>query len=234
MNIFFLENFFNDNILGDNLIKFFLNDKQNQNSLFLYSKNFNKSDSFINKEAFYLKELQIIKNHLDLDLYLKDDNIFIFNTDFSDEYKEFGENYIDKVVLKLNEIFEITKNLCVKLIENRQKASFYFFTVNPTIYKAIDFPVAPIFDEAIHSFIKSMAKEMTSFDIYFYGICLDPIFEMLNIEQIKSYRKIMSIYSLRKAPTKINDLLNTIQIFFKNRTKLFSGNIYNIGDGMSF
>lgn len=225
MNLFFLENI--DNFLGRHFIEYFSNKKDNK--LFILDKYiFNSENKFIEND------IKILENYLNIEKFLSEENIFVFNTNFINEYENFNEKYIDELISDLNSKFEMVKFICRKLIENKQKATFYFFSINTTLHNAIDFPIAPIRDESIFSFIKSISKEMTSFDIFFNGVCIDPIFEMLTKDQIRNYRRNMSLYSLRKNPTKIQDLLKFIENLFLNRTKLSSGSIYNIGDGMFF
>ena len=213
-----------NNILGESLVDFFLKD-ENTVSVF---KQQNDSNFLPNKT----KDLNFLKNPDDLKFYIQDENIFLFNTKFLNEIDFLNENYAASLCENLNEIFDFTNNICKFLIETGKKGKFVFITVNPTLGNIFDFPIAPINDEAIHSFVKSLVKEITPFNILVNAVCIDPIFEMLDKEQLRNYRKKMRIYSIQKSPTRIQEILDSIRYILANDSHLFSGKIYYLGEGM--
>jgi len=203
MSLVFIKN--NENIVGERLIDFFSKDKTNT---LLFKKTF---------------QLENIKSEL------QDENIFIFNSKFLNEIELLNEDYASEICENLNEIFRLTKYICQALIESGKKGKFVFITVNSSIQNILDINTSPITDEAIHSFVKSIAKEMSPFNIVFNAVCINPIAEMLAPEQIRSYRKKMNIFGPKKLPLKLEELIESINYITTNKSMLFSGQIYFLG-----
>jgi short-subunit dehydrogenase involved in D-alanine esterification of teichoic acids len=202
MRAIFLYN--SKNLLGESLIEFFLKDESN-----VVETTF---DDFKDK--------------------MQDENVFIFNTSFLNEIDLINENYANEIIENLDKIFELTNLICKCLIETGKKGKFVFITTNPSLGNIIDFPTAPINDEAIHSFVKSLTKEMTPFNIIVNAVCVEPILEMLDKDELKIYRRKMKFYGVKKAPMKISEFLDAMQYVLANESHLFSGKIYYLGEGM--
>ncbi len=226
MRLVFIQNWQNE--LGKSLINNFL--RNSQNKIILADENKKVYNDFGDeKNIEILQDLDSVKNFFQD----QDENIFIFNTKFINELENADENYISELNFELQRTFETVKILCKNLLDANRKGKFIFLTVNPTLNLAIDFPIAPIHDEAIHSFIKTLAKEMSALDFTFNAICLEPIFEMLTRDQIKSYRRKMQIYATRKNPVSFDELFNFIEYVSLSTTNILSGAIFYIGSGMS-
>jgi NAD(P)-dependent dehydrogenase (short-subunit alcohol dehydrogenase family) len=203
MSFVFLKN--TDNLLGKKLVDFFSQDEKNA---------------------------VLISEGNDLKLKLQDENVFVFNTQFLNESALLTEDYGAKLSDNLNKIFEMTNTICKALIESGKKGKIIFVTVNPSLGNTIDFPTAPINDEAIHSFVKTLAKELTPFGIIVNAICLDPVFEMLDKSILKIFRRKMRVYAIQKSPTKLVEILDAFKYVLANDSHLFSGKIYYLGEGM--
>ena len=156
-----------------------------------------------------------------------DENVFIFNTKFSNEIDLLDEKYASELCHEFQEIFKLTKAICSKLLEDGKKGKFVFLTVNSSLANVSNFPAAPIRDEAIHSFVKSLAKEMSSFGIIFNVLCIDPIFEMFDINELKLYRKNMKSFSSQKSPMKLEDVVELIKHIISSDSTLLSGMVYS-------
>jgi hypothetical protein len=129
-------------------------------------------------------------------------------------------------------LFYILQQLSRECIQKNIKAKFVFLTVNPSIRHVSMFPTAPIRDEGIHAFVKSLAKELKPFNLSFYGVCTEPIFEFLEKEEIRNYRKNMKVYALKKSPIKLQELFSFIKEIAFNDLTLASGNILYVGEGL--
>lgn len=163
---------------------------------------------------------------------LKDDNIFIFNSKFINELKEVDINYSDKICAQLNSLFRTIKILISAVLLRDKRGKVLFITTNPGISHSSDFPISPIYDEAIHSLIRSLAKEFKSDQIAFHGICVEPIFEMIDKAELKSYRKKMKVYGTQKSPIKLDALVSFIRNVALTDLRLSSGNIFYIAEGL--
>ena len=163
---------------------------------------------------------------------LKEDNIFIFNSKFVNELKEVDIHYSDKVCDQLNGLFRTIKKLIHVLLTEGKRGKFLFITTNPSISHASSFPISPIYDEAVHSLIRSLAKEFKSSQLVFHGICIEPVFEMLEKKEIREYQKKMKVYAMQKRPIKLEALMGFIKNVALTDLGLASGNIFYIAEGL--
>lgn len=163
---------------------------------------------------------------------LKDDNVFIFNSQFMDELKGVDLDYSDKICLELNHLFRTLQTLIKALLVKDKRGKFLFITTNPSVSHCLDFPISPIHDEAIHSLIRSLAKEFKSAQIAFHGICVEPIFEMVDKIELQSYRKKMKVYGLQKSPIKLDALVSFVKNVALTDFRPSSGHIFYIAEGL--
>jgi len=163
---------------------------------------------------------------------LKDNNIFIFNSKFINELEEIDINYSDKICGELNHLFRTIKALINILRREDKRGKFLFITTNPSISHSSKFPISPIYDEAIHSLIRSLAKEFKAAQVAFHGICIEPIFEMLDKNELRDYRKKMKVYAMQKSPIKLEVLTAFIKNLALTDLRLASGNILYIAEGL--
>lgn len=203
-----------NNFVGESLVGFFSNNDQN---------------TVLIADKFSAEKLQ--KN-------IQDENIFILNSQFFDEKNllDLEPNYSTILCNSLNKIFESTQNIVKLLTSSNKPGKLIFITVTPSLNNIFDadstFPTAPIHDEAIHSFVKSLSKEISPFNITTTAISLEPIFEMLDKETLKTYRKKMKVYAIKKSPMKINELMTAVEYIASNNSHLFSGKVHYLGEGM--
>ena len=113
-----------------------------------------------------------------------------------------------------------------------KRGKFLFITTNPSISHLSEFPISPIYDEAVHSLIRSLAKEFKSVHLAFHGICIEPIFEMLDKNELRDYRKKMKVYAMQKSPIKLEVLMAFIKNLALTDLRLASGNIFYIAEGL--
>ncbi len=163
---------------------------------------------------------------------LTDSNWFVFNSDFLNEKEQIHPQYADQVIQKLGAVFKLMKGLTALLIKENKTAKFVFITVNTEVIHLIDFPVAPIYDEAIHSFSKSLAHELSPFGLDVYSVCTEPILEILNKDEIRSYRKKMKIFSTQKSPIKAEQVAEFVYQLLNASMGMLSGSTLCIGQGM--
>lgn len=163
---------------------------------------------------------------------LKDDNIFIFNSKFINELEEVDINYSEKICGELSHLFRTIKALINILRREDKRGKFLFITTNPSISNSSKFPISPIYDEAIHSLIRSLTKEFKSAQIAFHGICIEPICEMLDRNELRDYRKKMKVYAMQKSPIKLEVLTAFIKNLALTDLRLASGNILYIAEGL--
>lgn len=162
---------------------------------------------------------------------LKANNVFIFNSRLINEMDEVNINYADRIYADLNILFRSTKKLCSILVKEGKGGKFLFITINPSISHMSKFPISPIYDEAVHSLIRSLTKELKPFDLVFNGVCIEPIWELLNDDERKYYRKKMKLYAAKKNPIKLNELADFIKSITLADLSLTSGNIFYIAEG---
>ena len=174
----------------------------------------------------------VINEYKNIKSKLQEDNIFIFNTDFTNELKNLTEDYADQLCNKLENIFKMLQSITNELIYAEKKGKFLFITTNPKTLNLVDAPCAPIYDEAIFSLVKSLTKELNSFNLRFNAITLDSIFEEMDKTSLRNYAKKMKPIASRKTPTKLDALINQIHEIVFSNSNLLSGTIYNIGEGM--
>jgi hypothetical protein len=163
---------------------------------------------------------------------LQDDNFFIFNSRFINELEEVDINYTEKVCSELNNIFRVIKGLIHNLHKADKRAKFLFITTNPGISHLVSFPVSPIYDEAIHSLVHSLAKEFRPSQFAFHGICIEPISEMLDKDELRNYRRKMKVHGMQKNPIRLDALTSFIKNLAFTDFRLASGNIFYIAEGM--
>ena len=163
---------------------------------------------------------------------LKDDNVFIFNSKFINELKEVDINYSDQICVELKHLFRTIKILINALLLADKRGKILFITTNPSISHSSDFPISPIYDEAVHSLIRSLAKEFKSAQIAFHGICVEPIFEMIAQSELRDYRKKMKVYAMQKSPIKLEALTAFIKNLVLTDLRLASGNIFYVAEGL--
>jgi len=163
---------------------------------------------------------------------LNEDNIFIFNSRFINELEEVDINYSDRVCDELNNLFRVIKVLITNLHKEDKRGKFLFITTNPSISHSSEFPISPIYDEAIHSLIRSLAKEFRSNQLAFHGICIEPIFEMIDKNELRNYRKKMKVHGMQKSPIKLDALASFIRNLAMTDLRLTSGNIFYIAEGL--
>ena len=169
---------------------------------------------------------ELIKNKL------KDDNTFIFNSKFVNELKEVDIHYADKICDELNHLFRTIKILINALLLADKRGKMLFITTNPSISHSSGFPISPIYDEAIHALIRSLAKEFKPAQIAFHGICVEPIFEMIDKSELRDYRKKMKVYGMQKSPIKLEALVSFIKNVASTDLRPSSGNIFYIAEGL--
>lgn len=218
MNLFFLQDA--NNFLGIEIIKHF----SKENKVFLLEK----IDEKINDNIVFVRDVENICE------FFENENVFLFGMKNLNEYDTDDIEYIDVVIEDLTKKYKLLKFISKNLIEKSFKGAFYFFTFHSTNLNKSKFPIKPIHDAAVETFIKAVSKELTSFNIYPYCIRMEPIFETMNFEEIREFRKKMNIFSLRKTPTKMLDILSFLDTLFTNNFKLLSGSIINVGEGMDF
>lgn len=163
---------------------------------------------------------------------LSDENIFIFNSKFINEFKKVDINYADDICGELNHLFRTIKALINILLREDKSGKFLFITTNPSISHSSDFPTSPIYDEAIHSLIRSLAKEFKSVHASFHGVCIEPVFEMIDKSELREYRREMRIYAMQKSPIKLDALVSFIKNLALTDLRLASGNIFYIAEGL--
>ncbi len=163
---------------------------------------------------------------------LTENNIFIFNSKFINELQEVSINYSDKICDELNNLFRTIKALISVLHREDKKGKFLFITTNPGISHSCEFPISPIYDEAVHSLIRSLAKEFKSVQISFHGICIEPIFEMVDKSELRNYRRKMKVYAMQKSPIKLAVLVSLIKNLALIDFRLTSGNILYVAEGL--
>lgn len=222
-----------NNAVGEEILKIFRGDK---NSLFALIPPWLGKE---NTSSLALTEMEDVPADTYNDNFeetirseLQENNIFIFNSEFIDECKAMSKGYADKLSLKLKFIFKIVKSLCKLLIGKNKGGKFFFITVNPGVSNILDFPTAPIYDEAIHSFLRSLAKEFNPFNLIFNGLCVEPVLELMDKSELRTYRNKMKIYAMKKDPIKAQELAAFIKNISINNLSLSSGNIYCLGQGM--
>lgn len=167
-----------------------------------------------------------------LDEHLTENNIFIFNSRFVNELQDINVNYADKICEELGRLFKIIKMMIGSLQRADKTGKFIFITTNPGISHATAFPISPIYDEAIHSLVRSLAKEFKSAQIAFHGICLEPVFEMIDQCELRDYRKKMKVYAMQKSPLRMAALISLIKSLVVADFRLTSGNILYIAEGL--
>ena len=218
MNLFFLQDA--NNFLRIEIIKYFSND----NRVFLLENGGEKFD----------KNVTILKNIENVVDFFDKENIFLFGLKFLNEYDIDDISYIDNIIFDLTQKYQFLQFISKNLIERSFKGAFYFFTFHSINLNTSKLPIKPIHDSAIEIFVKTVSKELTTFNIYSYCLRLESIFETMNFQEIRDFRKKMNIFAFRKTPTKILDILSFLNVLFHNNFKLLSGSIINVGDGMDF
>jgi len=163
---------------------------------------------------------------------LKEDNIFIFNSKFTDELKEVDINYADRVCAELGDLFRAIKKLTNLLLREGKKGKFIFITTNPSISHSSSFPISPIYDGAVHSLVRSLAKEFKSTQLIFHGVCIEPVCEMINESELRDYQRRMKVYAMRKRPIRLEALADFIKNVALTNLGLSSGSIFYIGEGL--
>jgi len=163
---------------------------------------------------------------------LTENNVFIFNSKFINELEEIDVNYSDRVCDELNNLFRVLKKLIGLLYREDKKGKFLFITTNPGISHSSDFPTSPIYDEAIHALIRSLAKEFKSAQIAFHGLCIEAIFEMVDKSELRDYRTKMKVYATQKSPIKSDVLIAFIKNLVLTDFRLTSGNILYVAEGL--
>jgi hypothetical protein len=174
----------------------------------------------------------MLKDICSLDEHLTENNIFIFNSRFVNELQDINVNYADKICEELGRLFKIIKMMIGSLQRADKTGKFIFITTNPGISHATAFPISPIYDEAIHSLVRSLAKEFKSAQIAFHGICLEPVFEMIDQCELRDYRKKMKVYAMQKSPLRMAALISLIKSLVVADFRLTSGNILYIAEGL--
>jgi hypothetical protein len=161
-----------------------------------------------------------------------DNGVFVFNSSFINELDEISLEYSERICAELSTLFKTIKELSIIFMQAGAKAKFIFITTNPSISSMSRFPISPIYDEAAHSLIRSLAKELKPFNLSFFGICTEPIFEFISKEELRNYRKSMKIYALKKIPVKIKEFVSLIKNIALTDFSLASGNVFYIGEGL--
>ncbi len=177
-------------------------------------------------------DFMMLEDNCLLEKHLTENNIFIFNSRFVNELQDVNVNYADRICEELGQLFQRIK-MIVGLLQRADKTGkFIFITTNPGISHATAFPISPIYDEAVHSLVRSLAKEFKSAQIAFHGICLEPIFEMIDKSELRDYRKKMKVYAMQKSPLKMAALICLIKNLAVADFRLTSGNILYISEGL--
>lgn len=210
MTVNFVCLFNHENVVGEALLKGFSGNLDTEVSLNIANDNF---EEFIKSK-------------------LKDDNILIFNSKFINELKEVDIYYSDRICAQLNSLFRILKIFLKILLTQGKRGKILFITTNPSISHSSGFPVSPIYDEAVHSLVRSLAKEFKPAQVAFHGICVEPIFEMLDKNELKGYRKKMKVYGMQKSPMKLDALVSFVKNVALTDLRLSSGNIFYIAEGL--
>ena len=203
------------------------------NFICLHSQN-NLVEQAIAQEfsSFHDTNFLMLKDICSLDEHLTENNIFIFNSRFVNELQDINVNYADKICEELGRLFKIIKMMIGSLQRADKTGKFIFITTNPGISHATAFPISPIYDEAIHSLVRSLAKEFKSAQIAFHGICLEPVFEMIDQCELRDYRKKMKVYAMQKSPLRMAALISLIKSLVVADFRLTSGNILYIAEGL--
>ena len=160
------------------------------------------------------------------------DNIFIFNSEFINEEDQNELEYTEYMINYLNKLFEMIKSISKKIISENKEGKIIFLTSNSNIQHFIKYPTSPTLDEAKHSLIRSLSKEFSAFKVSVFGLCLDPINEIISdFKLIKKYKKSMSLHGMKKLPININDIKNSIEMLIDSQSEIISGNIILVGKG---
>lgn len=177
-------------------------------------------------------DFMMLKDSCLLEKHLTENNIFIFNSNFFNELQDVNINYADRICEELCQLFQRIK-MVIGLLQRADKTGkFIFITTNSGISHATAFPISPIYDEAIHSLVRSLAKEFKSAQIAFHGICLEPVFEMIDQCELRDYRKKMKVYAMQKSPLRMAALISLIKNLVVADFRLTSGNILYIAEGL--
>ncbi|MCP3659182.1 MAG: hypothetical protein GY830_02225 [Bacteroidetes bacterium] len=156
-------------------------------------------------------------------------NTFIFNTYLNNETLK--ESEINTIIAKLDKLFQTTQIIISRQVHTNKSAKFFFITTNSRLHNITDFKYAPIYDEAVHSFVKSMSKEFNAFNLNFNAICLDPIAEMLTKPEKRTYGLNMRNIVTKKTPTKLDELMLLLKELITAKTSLLSGTVFTVGAG---
>ena len=221
------------NLLGQAILKEFLSLGDTKVIIFQESypeKNHEISDSQV------VDALKLSITDEGFEAFIKDslseNNIFIFNSNFIDEMKQVGLSYSQAICDQLNELFKSIKLIISILNREGKSGKFLFITTNPGISHSCNFPTSPIYDEALHALIRSLAKEFKSSQIAFHGICTESIFEMVDKSELRDYRRKMKVYAMQKSPVKLAVLVALIKNLALTDFRLTSGNILYVAEGL--
>ena len=162
--------------------------------------------------------------------YLEEENTFIFNSILNDEIV--NEINIENILFQLDKTFTQVQQIIKILLKNQKKAKFIFITTNSKLNNIVNFHYAPIYEESIYAFVKSLTKEFNPFKLSFNALALEPIAEMIEKDDKKNYRRKMKNIALRKTPTKIEDFLVLLDEIIHSKSKLLSGTVLSVGEGL--
>tara|TARA_B100001094_G_C18156327_1_gene786673 strand:- start:159 stop:827 length:669 start_codon:yes stop_codon:yes gene_type:complete len=160
--------------------------------------------------------------------YLQDKNTFLVLPSFLDE-----KDIDSAATLKDNlfKAFKVVQSISRLLLDNNKKANFVFMTSAPGLYGLIDYPFSPIYDLSIHSFVKSLAKELTPMGLSFYCLCCEPLMALLPKSEIRQYRNKMRVVAAKKIPLKTPETAELLHNICFNYSSLLSGSIITAGSG---
>lgn len=163
---------------------------------------------------------------------LTTENVFIFNSRFTEEMKCLDIIYSQAICDQFHNLFRIIKIIIGLLHRESQRGKFIFVTTNPGITHGCNFPTSPVYDEGVHSLVRTLAKEFKSQNISFHGICAEAVFEMVAKDELRDYRKKMKVYGAQKSPVKLSELTALVKNIALTDFRLASGNILYVGEGL--
>ncbi len=161
-----------------------------------------------------------------------DADYVIVGSPYWDENAVSGIDYPYVLERYLTALFGICQRLAQRMVATGRSGTFLCVTTNPSVGLFIPYPTSPILDEAIHSFVRSLSKELASFDIGVFGLCLDPIAECVPDTRLtRWYKKRLSQHGIKKLPIKLADVAGVMDSVLSPGSRPMSGNIIAVGEG---
>lgn len=222
-----------NNLVGQEILREFLSVDDTQLAVFQESSDLENEKVF---EAVTFDALKLPTTDAGFESLIKerltDENVFIFNSCFAEEMKLLDTGYSQTICDQLNNLFRIIKIITSLLHREGRRGKFLFITTNPGISHCCNFPTSPIYDESVHSLVRTLAKEFRSQNISFHGICTEAVFEMVSKDELRDYRRKMKVYGVQKSPVKLSELTALVKNIALTDFRLASGNILYVGEGL--